>query len=1114
MLALAFTQAVPLSADDDAAASPSPGELSRATLALDIATASFYELVAWCESLGLPTSGGIAELRARLYERYRIEAPPEVKGSGRTVTIEHAAAAESFRLEEVPGSLVRLSGGVILTVREEGRSELHRLEAGEVLYDRERNALSAKGGVRYRREGPLGREEFFGETLAVDLDDWSGVFLDGKLRRLGEGAKEGERGFAFTAETIEKRSKDLVLLERAVLSACDADAPHYAVRAKRVWLLGPGEWAIADAVLSVGEVPLLWLPFFYYPGDELVFHPVLGYRSREGRFVQTTTYLVGRKPAKTQTGIFGMANSSRGKAELRGLFLHPTGEAASADAKDAPTLKLLADVYSGLGAFIGLDGQFGAAPPFERLQFSAGLGVSRTLYLVGSFYTPYAEASDWESAWNASRFLSLELPLRYGLDLQTSVRLGGIQANLALPLYSDPFFEQDFRYRSEDMEWLRFASSSTDTTASSTTSSYQPSKRSSYAQRLDVSGSIKLPELFSPWLSQVSLSRFSSAVSWLSKAATPSPGVYDPSREFFYPDLVRPFDLALSLKGSLIPTGKKASASADKDADGGATSGLADALSPKAARAPWASTPWQDEAAPPVRERSADSADAPNALSEAPRVPPRVGDQEAAQNRRPFDLQLEWNLSPAAFLEERFLSEIWTSSAAIDFARMYRLLSYRLSGGLSLSAKVYEELLSASLALAWTSQEQWREAGSLPLAETRTKAYALSDAQYRQEKLSAGLKLSTHPFADSWLWGQSSLGYTLELPLYSLVFADMGTDGPSYTTSYASWSANGVSSHTAFLTLALRTGGTTQSLGLSMSLPPTTEAYAATLALAAGEGSAKASLGLKGRIYRPALGGSFSFDPLAATLAAEATPGLKLSDSLSYDIATGDVLANSATLSLGPLSATLLAKRSKAYKLNPASGWISTDVELFRATELTMNLKADWKSPVAGPAALDCAFNAVYAQNLLRFSESSLSLSLSMSLKVNKFLDISFSSLSQNSAVWRYWPWAFPAAAELPGGATQWYKDPVTDLVESFSLWDPQARKRSLFKLKSLSLKATHDLHDWDLSLELSASPTLDTSKNPYTYVLEPKFSILLAWRDVPEIKTTVKRDATNGLSY
>ena len=180
----------------------------------------------------------------------------------------------------------------------EDNGDSHRIHADSVVFNRARSTLTARGSVRYERKsgsddgdilgrGPERRSRTIGRASSS-----TARFADRARGRLGR-PRPRHLGGHHNAP-----SADVMVLKDGVISSCDADDPHYAVRARRVWLLGDKEWAISDAVFSLGNVPMLWLPFFYYPGDELAFHPVIGYRSREGYFVQTTVYLIGAKPAQ------------------------------------------------------------------------------------------------------------------------------------------------------------------------------------------------------------------------------------------------------------------------------------------------------------------------------------------------------------------------------------------------------------------------------------------------------------------------------------------------------------------------------------------------------------------------------------------------------------------------------------------------------------------------------------------------------------------------------------------------------------------------------------------------------------------------------------------------
>ena len=112
-------------------------------------------------------------------------------------------------------------------------------------------------------------------------------------------------------------------------------------------------------------------------------------------------------------------------------------------------------------------------------------------------------------------------------------------------------------------------------------------------------------------------------------------------------------------------------------------------------------------------------------------------------------------------------------------------------------------------------------------------------------------------------------------------------------------------------------------------------------------------------------------------------------------------------------------------------------------------------------------------------------------------MDVKFASVSRNSALWRYYPGLFDL--DIPP------LNPVEDILMSFNFFDSTEadRQASLFKLKSLSASMVHDLHDWDLTASLSLLPVLDGTE----YYFKPTFSVLLAWRAVPEFKSTYKRE-------
>ena len=1121
----------PTGAADEAASPAAPDdELFQATLPLDISTASFYDLVAWAKSLGLSDTGSAAELRSRLYDYYKVKPPPSAAAQkGTVITIERADQASYFTLENEAGDVIHASGGVVLTLKEESGA-LQRIEAQDIVYDRARNAVTARGGVRFVRQSGTSTETFFGEALSANLDDWTGVFLDGKVRRAGEGAASGDRGLVMSGETMVRRSKNVLVFDKGVITSSTSEDPHYAIHAAKVWILGDNEWAIADAVFSIGNVPVLWLPFFYYPGDEIVFHPVIGYRSREGEFVQTTTYLIGRKPQKEgTTGILKVSQEGQsGPTELRGLFLRRVDSPQGAASASTDSLKVMADAYSGLGAYTGIQGSFAKAGSFKDISFDFGLGLSRSLFEESNgLWSPYDAAADYKSVWNESRFLGFSLPFRYGLDSSASFKSGDLTASAAFPLFSDPYFEYDFKNRSEDMDWTTLLSATTDTSTS-------PALRTSLSQKLDISLSSQPKEL-APWLGSIDLTRFELSMSWLSKQAdsgAENSTLYavDPERQFFYPDAVRPIDASVTLKGNLYRYPGAAPATNPAQASGpalrdpwaeGADTQTTPAAGPPAGAAPSegavpagdAAQPSSDGAAAPS-SGGATAGAAPAASGAGPtgsdalggfRLPARAPDLKENAGGDPWSASIDWSLTPSSYVEERFKSAEWGSPSAIDFSPLYSLISYRVNATLDMKAAYRQSLGTFALGLAWNDQDQSRpylyDQGDY---ESSAAAYRLTDYEYRSRRLGASLRLGSQPFIDNWLWSPTSLSYSLDATLYGLAFDQMtgtNSDIPSYQENYLAWNSTSITTNSATLNLAIRPWNQTQSLALTATIPPTIESYSAKLSLAA----AFASLSFQDRAYRASSGADFSFDPLTSTLGLGVAPWPVFSNTFVYDFTAGLPQSNTSSLTWAGLSASLTARDSQAYEYVTDSGWVAYGGSSFRFTDLTLGLNENLKPRVTQTPAWSFGVNAGLSQSLLEFSESTFTLALTAGLKVSDILDLSFSIQSQNTAFWRYYPDLFPAVSDI-GGADLWRRSLVQDLIDSLSIWDTAALKRGLFKLKSLSFKMLHDLEDWDLSVEASVLPILSSDNR--NYVLDASVSFLLTWKDLSMIKSQVKYDS------
>ena len=1104
----AASSAVPPGATSPTEQASAEEDLFLETLPQDIAGSDYYALLAWVRSLGLSTTGSATELRARLYDHYSLQSPAPLVPSTRIITIQSADRTEYISAQGEGNSFIRLSGRVSVLLVDSEAGEKLSIEANELLVNRDASILSARGNIAFERIRPDGKDYFYGQVMELDMDDWSGVFLDGKSVR----GDTTSTMMVFKAKDIVRKSGTVLIFDDGEITSCDDEYAHFSIRATTIWILGVNEWAMANATLSVGEVPLLYLPFFFYPGEEIVFHPVFGYRERDGRLVQTTTYFLGEKKAKEESISLFKLTEGGGAYErvVEGVFLRTTDRKKPTTGPDF--FKLMVDVYSNLGFFSGAQTQLANLGPVKNFSAIAGLGISRSVFtLSGDQYSPYAEASGYESVWNRSDFMAVELPWRYGFELSGRLAVGPLTLNLALPVYSDPFFQQDFLNRSEDMDWLRFLKQEDNPTP--------PAKRTSFVDRID--GQLSVPSTLLPWwLSSLSISRLSTSLSWVSKQKQPVPayGTFErtlfdanPAREFFYPDQWTILDGTASMGGTLLrypPSPSNAGRTAGQPtkpvvtqappsqspagqipASQGATpespSPKGDTIDRLVAAVPDLEKPWAVDS-PPQKSTQ-------EAVNDF--VVPSLLSPEKPVSRVPLTASLAWLASPTLRWDRRFKTEGWQDPADIDFSEaLYELRSLRTSGSLNLTANAYGGLIGFNAGLSGLTQFQER-----PIANAATQSlldsWLLQDARYRTDKISSTMKLTGSPFQDSWLWSPSSLSYNLNATLYEYTFVSMIGEDPQYEKRWADWNAKRISTHNFSLVVGIRPFGISQSITLQADLPPLTEGYTAKLNLKA----PWAGYSMQTRYARPSAEADFVWSPLTLSANLGQSPWPLLTGSFSWNLEEEQAETALVKIVWSGLSMELAARRAALLEFVPTEGWVATSDETFRPANLKVSYKQswkplpEWKNRIAW--TLDLGMNA--QQSLVRFADSSMDLTVGFTFKVHEFMDVKFASVSRNSALWRYYPGLFDL--DIPP------LNPVEDILKSFNFFDSTEadRQASLFKLKSLSASMVHDLHDWDLTASLSLLPVLDGTE----YYFKPTFSVLLAWRAVPEFKSTYKRE-------
>ena len=490
-----------------------------------------------------------------------------------TITIENSMQTSYKKSEDGSEDLIELEGAVEISVKK--GSNKTSIKADKVTYNRATEMLFASGNVEIVTEGAsAGGEKTTANSLLMNTSTLEGVFDGGRVVQTKSDALNLPSGSTLIvfSDLFGKSQSNTISFKNSKLTFCDDEDPHWHIDATRTWLLPGGEFAFFNALLYVGPVPVLYLPAFYYPKDELIFNPVFSKSDRKGFTVQNTYYILGRKPLQSSSssssseettssaealkGLYNfMKPTTLKEQERQGLILHNLDENYSGTT--STYLKVMADYYSKLGYFAGLEGVFQPKNKnITNLKFNVDLGFSKTLFANNNY--SFISSKD-KTYWDRSNFMGLQVPFRYGANLELSLAKP-FRTTIQMPLYTDPFFYYDFMVRQESMDWISYFLQGDDTTSSQ-------SEYSTFAWKISNSYSPTLPTALKPYISSLSIKLDSSLNFGTATASfensdkerikdnmTNGDGwsSYTPERKFYYPTEVTPATASVSLSGTIF----------------------------------------------------------------------------------------------------------------------------------------------------------------------------------------------------------------------------------------------------------------------------------------------------------------------------------------------------------------------------------------------------------------------------------------------------------------------------------------------------------------------------------------------------------------------------------
>jgi len=136
-------------------------------------------------------------------------------------------------------------------------------------------------------------------------------------------------------------------------------------------------------------------------------------------------------------------------------------------------------------------------------------------------------------------------------------------------------------------------------------------------------------------------------------------------------------------------------------------------------------------------------------------------------------------------------------------------------------------------------------------------------------------------------------------------------------------------------------------------------------------------------------------------------------------------------------------------------------------------------------------WNFTWEHNFINPVLDTLRSTFSAQAQVHPYLFLYFSVHSRNDDIWRY----FPDTAEQKGVEVV---NPLIDLAKSVNFFNPEHRKESNFKMKSISLGLIHDLHEWELKFDYTGNRELNAERSRYLW--NNTYSVSIGLKEVEDV--------------
>lgn len=1047
--------------------------LFERTLFNDVSTASYYELLNWCRELELDDKGNSENLKSRLYNHYRIdiqEMSANEKKEPTIVKIVAADATEYYTVDEIGEDYVRISGRVKLIVKQTSKNITHTIEADTVIFNQSINSMTARGNIFYVKNENGKDEEYRGDNFTFNVQSWKGVILKGEFKKKQE-VGDSEIEFIFSGNSIQKGEGDVVVLEDGSISSCDAIEKHYQIKAQKIWILGPDEWALLNGFLYIGNVPVLYIPFYHLPGNDLFFNPAIGTNTRNGYFIQTTSYLLGKKESSQGDDSFfiNIADSDDSYNLVpQGLYLFK--EKGPADETSSDFIKYKLDYYSRLGGYMGFEGSLQELWQFKSIKFDIGLGVSKSIKPpqsgVNNFYSNYFSENNYDAEWNSSNFFGATLPFRWGLSFNFTLLT--FTANFAY--MTDPWFKSDFESREENFDWLNYL-------LAQTTAEEDIDAVSENSLQWFINGSLTIPSNWAGnYINTISFNPIKMNIQWNKKAnelydISHENKPYDPGREFFYPENITLPQTTFNMAGVLLDynTGDTYSDTSEKTPIGDRGD---------------LKSPWSEQLPP---EDDILLIDDPVKMKE----PEKLIDIPVLFDDVFFSTKVGYSLNGYFNFISYTDSTGWTQPEDISFKSSKSTFTNNNTANLNYSFNFINNLIILSGKNSFISN--YLEYFGTVSSDEETKQKENQKLKWRND-----LSLKIYPLKNVSFFNNSTISYTFNTNLYNRQFNS--TDG-FMEDLWIQWNEDYITDHRTSLNIDFTIPLLTTTLSFESTLPPRDIEQSIIPGFKISFYNWTNSVNTKA-VFK---NNEWNMEPLNFSSVYMPIENITLSEQLTYNFEKESLTSSLSKVQLWGFSASFNMAYTTDYDWDKDTQTLINKGEDFLPASTSLGYNYKFESPLMwqNRVKMDFSVKTTFNMNLQQYNLSSLTFDFSYNLHIHEFLDFKFSLSTSNNHMFLY----FPSLRDYYG-ITEEYSF-FGDLLKSFNFFSPNQQDRydSFFNMNSIKFSFIHKLHDWDLEMTYSGKPLIESdSGGGYSTRWDSSLSILVRWNPIEKLKIKVDR--------